>query len=93
MKIGSLWVLLASVVKESLGAPDAAGSSDAIVDECAAAAYGCGEKGSLQGKPQSSARQAQYSRVRIPQVPASGMYVWRWKIRASIPELPESFSG
>jgi hypothetical protein len=75
MKIGSLWMLVASMVSNLRAQSGIARGVDAILEECAAAAYGCGEKGSLQDKPQSSARQAQYSRVRIPQVPASGMCV------------------
>jgi hypothetical protein len=33
MKIGSLWILVASMVKQSPGAPHAACSVDAIVEE------------------------------------------------------------
>jgi hypothetical protein len=56
MKIGSLWILVANMVKQSTGTPHSACSIDAIVEECAAAAHGWGEKDSLQDKPQSSAR-------------------------------------
>jgi hypothetical protein len=69
MKIGSLWILAASMVKQSPGTPHAACSIDAIVEECAAASHECGEKDSLQDKPQSSAKACAIQQSAYPSCP------------------------
>src|SRR5260370_17845031 len=91
--MGSLWILVASMVKQSPGAPHAACSVDAIVEECAATAHGCGEKTrskttSVLGKACAIQQRAYPSRP------------GKWHVhlasensRALIAELPESFPG